>query len=66
MKASEIREKTSEQIQEDIRSAQEELMRLRFQKELGQLTDPSLLKKLRRDVACMKTILRERELSGQS
>ncbi len=66
MKASEIQAKTSEQIQKDIRDAQEELMNLRFQKESGQLPDSSLLGKLRRDIARMKTILHERELLGQS
>jgi len=66
MKASEIRAKTSEQTQRDILDAQEELMNLRFQKESGQLVDSSLLRKLRRDIARMKTILRERELLGQS
>jgi len=66
MKASEIRAKSSEQTQREIQDAQEELMNLRFQKESGQLVDSSLLRKLRRDIARMKTILRERELLGQS
>jgi large subunit ribosomal protein L29 len=66
MRASEIREKTSEEIRSDIQDAQEELMNLRFRREIGQLTDSSLRKKLRGDIARMKTILRERELSGQS
>lgn len=65
MKASEIRAKTSEEIQRDLREAQRELMNLRFQKAQGQLTNPALLRTLRRDIARMKTILRERELLGQ-
>ena len=64
MKASEVRVKTAEQIQMDIQDVQEELMNLRFRKQSGQLTDSSLLRKLRRDIARLKTILRERELSS--
>jgi large subunit ribosomal protein L29 len=62
MRASEIRARTSEQIQQDVGDAAEELMNLRFQKESGQVTDSSLLGRLRRDIARMKTVLREREL----
>jgi len=64
MKADEIREKSSEQIRKDILAAQEELMNLRFQKETGQLADSALPGRLRRDIARMRTILRERELPG--
>jgi large subunit ribosomal protein L29 len=66
MKGSEVRAKTSEQIQRDILDAEEELMNLRFRRESGQVTDSSLLAKLRKDVARMKTVLRERELLGRS
>jgi len=62
MKASEIRAKGSEQVQKDIQDAEEELMNLRFQKESGRVADSSLLAKLKRDIARMKTVLREREL----
>jgi large subunit ribosomal protein L29 len=66
MKASEIRTKASEQIREDIRDAEVERMNLRFQKESAQLTDSSLPRKLRRDIARLKTVLRERELSERA
>ena len=65
MKGSEVRAKTSEQIQQDMLDAEEELMNLRFRRESGQVTDSSLLGKLRQDIARMKTVLRERELLGQ-
>jgi len=65
MRASEIRAKSSEQIRQDIGDAGEELMNLRFQKESGQVADSSLLGKLTRDIARMKTVLRERELSDR-
>jgi large subunit ribosomal protein L29 len=65
MKAGEIREKSSDQIQTDIQDALEELMNLRFQREIGQLTDSSLRGRLKRDIARMRTVLREREISGE-
>jgi large subunit ribosomal protein L29 len=65
MKTSEIRDKSSEQIQSDVQDALEELMNLRFQREIGQLADTSLRGRLKKDIARMKTVLRERELSGE-
>ena len=62
MKAADIRELTDSEIQQRIVEAQEELFRLRFRSATQQLENPSLVRKLRRDVARMKTILREREL----
>jgi len=64
MKAADIRNRSSQQIQEDILEAQRELMNLRFQKESGQLVNSALLGALRRDIARMKTVLSERELWG--
>jgi large subunit ribosomal protein L29 len=65
VKAGEIREKTSSQIQQDLLGAQKEWINLRFQKEIGQLENSSVVQKLKRDIARMKTILRERELLGR-
>jgi len=62
VKAADIRELTDSEIQQRIVEAQEELFRLRFRSATQQLENPSLVRKLRRDVARMKTILREREL----
>lgn len=62
MKAADIRELSDSEIQQRIVEAQEELFRLRFRSATQQLENPSLMRKLRRDVARMKTILREREL----
>ena len=61
MTADEIRDLTDDEIDTRIGQAQEELFRLRFRSATQQLENPSLIKKLRRDVARMKTILRERE-----
>ncbi len=59
MKAKEIREMQTEQLQSKISDAREELMKLRFQQVTGQLTDSSRLRLLRRDIARMETILNQ-------
>jgi large subunit ribosomal protein L29 len=51
-------------IEEKIAQNQEELFRLRFRGATQQLENPSLIRKLRREVARMKTILRQRETSS--
>lgn len=63
-KPAELREKSSEQLEFLIREAQEELFRLRFQSATEKLDTPSKLKKLRREIARVKTILRQRELAA--
>ena len=45
--------------------AQEELFRLRFRSATQQIDNPSLIKGLRRDVARMRTILRQRDMAGK-
>jgi large subunit ribosomal protein L29 len=59
-----IRDLTDEEIVEQIGQAQEELFRLRFRSATQELESPALIKSLRRDIARLKTILRERELSN--
>ena len=63
-KASQYREMSDDQVAFSMREAQQELFRLRFQAATEKLDAPSNLKKLRRDIARMKTIQRERELGG--
>jgi len=62
VKAAEIRDLTDEEIRQRIAESQEELFRLRFRSATQALDNPALLRRLRRDIARMKTILREREL----
>ena len=59
MKVEEIREMQEEQIRSKLSDAREELMKLRFQQVTGQLTDTSRLRRLRRDIARMETILNQ-------
>jgi len=62
VKNSEIRELTNEEITKKIDECKEELFNLRFSQATGNLEKPSRIKELRKLVARMKTILREREL----
>jgi large subunit ribosomal protein L29 len=64
VKAVDIRDLTDAEIREQITQAKEELFRLRFRSATQQLENPSLLKSLRRDIARMNTILREREMKN--
>jgi large subunit ribosomal protein L29 len=59
MKTEEIRAMQLEQIRSKLSDSREELMKLRFQQVTGQLTDPSRLRWLRRDIARMETILNQ-------
>lgn len=63
MKNSEIRELTSEELRNKIEEYKEELFNLRFSQATGNLEKPSRIRELRKLVARMKTILRERELA---
>ena len=59
----EIRELSNEEILSKIEEAKEELFNLRFKQATGSLEKPSRITELRKLVARMKTILRERELA---
>ena len=62
MKNSEIRALTNEEIIKKIEESKEELFNLRFSQATGNLEKPARINELRKLVARMKTILREREL----
>lgn len=61
MKIEELRKLTTEELQSKIKENKEELFNLRFQQATGNLEKPVRLRELRREVARMKTIIRERE-----
>lgn len=61
----EIRKLSNEEITKKIDESKEELFNLRFQQATGSLEKPSRINELRKLVARMKTILRERELSSK-
>jgi large subunit ribosomal protein L29 len=63
MKAAEIRKMSVSEIAEALLEARHELLNLRFQTITGQLTDTSRIRVVRRDIARMETILREKQLA---
>jgi large subunit ribosomal protein L29 len=62
MKTADIRNMSDEEIRSRIDDTHQELMNLRFQVVTGQLTDTSRLKRVRRQIAQLETILHEREM----
>jgi large subunit ribosomal protein L29 len=61
MTVEDIRKLAVEEIRTKITDSRDEMMKLRFQQVTGQLTDPSTLRTLRRNIARMETILGESE-----
>ena len=61
MKPQEIRELGKDELKGKEKELQEQLFRLRFQKSLGQLDNALKLREVRRDIARVKTVLRERQ-----
>ena len=64
MRADEIRELSVEEIQSRIGELEEERFRLNFRSATEPLSDPLRLRWIRKDIARLKTILRERELES--
>ncbi|OQP04805.1 50S ribosomal protein L29 [Geobacillus sp. 46C-IIa] len=64
MKAKEIRDLTTAEIEQKIQTLKEELFNLRFQLATGQLENTARIRQVRKDIARMKTIIRERELAA--
>ena len=62
-KPSELREQTDEQLDLLLKEVQSNLFRLRLQSETERLEAPSEIVKAKREVARIKTILRQREIS---
>ncbi len=62
MKASDLRNLTIEELMEKYKELKKELFNLRFQKAVGQLGNPMRIKQVKRDIARIKTIIREKEL----
>ncbi|MFN2432870.1 MAG: 50S ribosomal protein L29 [Gemmatimonadota bacterium] len=64
MNAAELRDMDLPTLQATVRDLEEELFKLRLQNVTHQLESPILIRKLRRDVARCRTILKERESDG--
>jgi large subunit ribosomal protein L29 len=63
MKAKEIRELTTAEIEEKVKTLKEELFNLRFQLATGQLENTARIREVRKAIARMKTVVRQREVS---
>lgn len=61
MKSKETRELTVAEIEKKIRDSRTELVNLRLRKQTGQVEKPHLLREIRRDLARMQTILKEKK-----
>jgi large subunit ribosomal protein L29 len=63
MKPSKVREMGREELETKQRELQEQLFRLRVQQSIGQLDNAIKLRETRRDIARVKTVLREKQVS---
>ena len=64
MKASEIRELSDKELGEKLRDLKAELFNLRFQHAINQLDNPSRLAVVKKDIAKVKTVIREKEFKN--
>lgn len=65
MKIKEIRELSDTELNQKLKDFKEELFNLRFQHATGQLDNPMRIRMVRKTIARIKTVLRERELAAQ-
>jgi large subunit ribosomal protein L29 len=63
MKPEKVREMGPDELRTRERELQEQLFRLRVQKSIGQLDNAIKLREIRRDIARVKTVLREKQVS---
>jgi large subunit ribosomal protein L29 len=64
MKASELREKSQVELQKELTELKSELFKLRFQLATNQLENPMKVKDVKKSIARVQTIMREREIKG--
>lgn len=64
MRASELRESNNEELWRLLDEANRELFNLRFQAASGQLADRQRMREVRKDIARISTVLRERQLAA--
>ena len=64
MKANEIRKMTSSDLEKELGELKSEIFKLRFQLATNGLDNPMKIKNTKRDIARIKTILKEREIAA--
>lgn len=66
MKAADVRSKSADQLKDELLKLKKEQFNLRFQAATGQLEKTGRVTEVRRDIARIKTILREKAQAGQA
>ncbi len=66
MKVNELRELSTAELTEKLASCKQELFNLRFQHAINQLDNPQRIADVKKTIARVKTIIRERELEGSA
>lgn len=66
MDVREIRQMTDEELLDTLEDQKEALFNFRLQDASGQLEDPNAIQRTRRDIARIKTVIRERQLAAES
>jgi len=66
MKAKEIRELTTAEIEQKEQTMKEELFNLRFQLATGQLENTARISKVKKTIARLKTVVRQREIENET
>jgi large subunit ribosomal protein L29 len=64
MRLSEIKQLSTEELKTRVTDSRDNLFRLKFQLNSGQLTDYMKIRQLKRDIARFMTLIREKELKG--
>ncbi len=65
MKAKDVHELSTEELTRKVDDLKDELFKLRFQLATGQLENPMRIREVKKSIARVKTVLRERELKAQ-
>ncbi len=65
MKAKDVHELSTDELTRKVHDLKDELFKLRFQLATGQLENPLRIREVKRSIARVKTVLRERELKAQ-
>ncbi|MDR0853149.1 MAG: 50S ribosomal protein L29 [Clostridiales Family XIII bacterium] len=65
MKLDKIRELTQAELVEELKKQKNELFNLRFQHVTGQLENPIKIRDVKKDIARIKTVIRENEIESQ-
>jgi large subunit ribosomal protein L29 len=66
MKAQEVREQSKEELESKLKDLKAELFNLRFQLTINQLDNPMRIQAVKKDIARIKTVLRENELKDSA